>query len=109
MATRSHLLTAQGEVKILVFKGLKLFTASLLKRVSRNTIKCSFILMTIHSLIMSKIVLIDLSKSLRVGARSNMLVHKGPNVAVLFQKGPAFNIFKNMCNGIIKALCNYLL
>ena len=28
---------------------------------------------------------------MRVGSCRNVLVHKGPHIAVLFQKGPAFN------------------
>ena len=64
-----HLLTAQGEVKSFVFKGLKLRTASLFKTVEyldenwAIVASLNIVDHPINSLIISKIVFIDLSQS----------------------------------------------
>ena len=90
-----HLLTAQGEVKSLDFKGLKLLTASLFKTVeyldenwcivaSLNNVD-----QPPYSLVISKIVFIDLSQSAWECPRGDVLVHKSPGIAVLLQERPA--------------------
>ena len=64
-----HLLTAQGEVKSLDFKGLKLRTASLFKTVEYIDedwsigASLNIVDQSINSLVISKIVFIDLSQS----------------------------------------------